>query len=142
MYTTPEFPFCATVFFFFWWLRILNFFLRALTGTSTSQLDPPNVQTELIMLSLPAIAGQAIEPLAQLMETAYIGRLGKFSLFPSLFFASSFSGFCTPYHKSLFFWFNCYRYCLVFCELTRGVVVVLTNLMWFLLPIICPDYNC
>ncbi|KAF5934810.1 hypothetical protein HYC85_025939 [Camellia sinensis] len=29
------------------------------------------------MLSLPAIAGQAIEPLAQLMETAYIGRLGE-----------------------------------------------------------------
>lgn len=28
------------------------------------------------MLSLPAIAGQAIEPLAQMMETAYIGRLG------------------------------------------------------------------
>lgn len=85
MYTTPEFPFCATVFFFFLGvLRILNFFLRALTGTSTSQLDPPNVQTELIMLSLPAIAGQAIEPLAQLMETAYIGRLGKFSLFPAL----------------------------------------------------------
>lgn len=38
------------------------------------------------MLSLPAIAGQAIEPLAQLMETAYIGRLGKFSLFPAFFF--------------------------------------------------------
>lgn len=30
------------------------------------------------MLSLPAIAGQAIEPMAQLMETAYIGRVGKF----------------------------------------------------------------
>lgn len=28
------------------------------------------------MLSLPAIAGQAIDPLSQLMETAYIGRLG------------------------------------------------------------------
>ncbi|XP_058180606.1 protein DETOXIFICATION 45, chloroplastic isoform X1 [Rhododendron vialii] len=52
----------------------------ALTGTSTSLLDPPNVQTELIMLSLPAIAGQAIEPLAQLMETAYIGRLGPLEL--------------------------------------------------------------
>lgn len=35
------------------------------------------------MLSLPAIVGQAIEPLAQLMETAYIGRLGKlFFLIP------------------------------------------------------------
>lgn len=53
---------------------------KALTGTSTSQADPPNVQTELIMLSLPAIAGQAIEPLAQLMETAYIGRLGPLEL--------------------------------------------------------------
>ncbi|KAL1315972.1 protein DETOXIFICATION 45, chloroplastic-like isoform X2 [Arachis hypogaea] len=40
----------------------------------------PSVQTELIMLSIPAIAGQAIEPLAQLMETAYIGRLGVLEL--------------------------------------------------------------
>lgn len=83
--TQPQnFLFVLLFFFFLGVLRILNFFLRALTGTSTSQLDPPNVQTELIMLSLPAIAGQAIEPLAQLMETAYIGRLGKFSLFPAL----------------------------------------------------------
>lgn len=36
-----------------------------------------SVKRELLMLSLPAIAGQAIEPLTQLMETAYIGRLGK-----------------------------------------------------------------
>jgi len=35
-----------------------------------------NVKRELVMLSLPAIASQAIDPLAQLMETAYIGRLG------------------------------------------------------------------
>lgn len=41
----------------------------------------PSVQTELVMLALPAIAGQAIEPLAQLMETAYIGRLGKPNVF-------------------------------------------------------------
>ncbi|XP_027361840.1 protein DETOXIFICATION 45, chloroplastic-like [Abrus precatorius] len=40
----------------------------------------PSVTTELIMLSLPAIVGQAIEPLAQLMETAYIGRLGVLEL--------------------------------------------------------------
>ncbi|KAM7260858.1 hypothetical protein ACFE04_026333 [Oxalis oulophora] len=39
-----------------------------------------SVQSELIWLSLPAIAGQAIEPLAQLMETAYIGRLGPIEL--------------------------------------------------------------
>ncbi|KAJ7967086.1 Protein DETOXIFICATION [Quillaja saponaria] len=32
------------------------------------------------MLSLPALAGQAIDPLAQLMETAYIGRLGTVEL--------------------------------------------------------------
>lgn len=36
-----------------------------------------SVLWELIMLSLPAIAGQAIEPLSQLMGTAYAGRLGK-----------------------------------------------------------------
>ncbi|GJZ81281.1 protein DETOXIFICATION 45, chloroplastic [Tanacetum coccineum] len=35
-----------------------------------------NKKKELIALSLPALAGQAIEPMAQLMETAYIGRLG------------------------------------------------------------------
>ncbi|CAL5422511.1 unnamed protein product [Camellia sinensis] len=49
--------------------------LSAHTGTSASQSRSPSVQTELIMLSIPAIAGQAIEPLALLMETAYIGRM-------------------------------------------------------------------
>lgn len=45
--------------------------------------DPANksklkdVRHELIMLSLPALGGQAIDPMVQLMETAYIGRLGK-----------------------------------------------------------------
>jgi len=29
-------------------------------------------------LAVPAIVGQAIDPVAQLLETAYIGRLGKF----------------------------------------------------------------
>ncbi|KAL6345355.1 hypothetical protein AAG906_015838 [Vitis piasezkii] len=43
---------------------------------STSESRP---LIELIKLSVPAIAGQAIEPLAQLMETAYIGRLGPWS---------------------------------------------------------------
>lgn len=47
----------------------------ALTGISSEQQQTPSVQAELIMLSVPAIAGQAIEPLAQLMETAYIGKL-------------------------------------------------------------------
>ncbi|OMO79974.1 Multi antimicrobial extrusion protein [Corchorus capsularis] len=39
-----------------------------------------DVKRELIMLSLPAIAGQAIDPLALLMETAYIGRLSSVAL--------------------------------------------------------------
>ncbi|GJZ74850.1 protein DETOXIFICATION 45, chloroplastic [Tanacetum coccineum] len=39
-----------------------------------------NKKKELIALSLPALAGQAIEPMAQLMETAYIGRLGPVQL--------------------------------------------------------------
>ncbi|CAI9111035.1 OLC1v1011168C1 [Oldenlandia corymbosa var. corymbosa] len=54
--------------------------LNALTGVSSESEQSPSVETELIMLSIPAIAGQAIEPLAQLMETAYIGRLGALSL--------------------------------------------------------------
>lgn len=39
-----------------------------------------NPTHELIMLSLPAILGQAIDPFAQLMETAFIGRLGPVEL--------------------------------------------------------------
>ncbi|GMJ03593.1 hypothetical protein HRI_004028500 [Hibiscus trionum] len=39
-----------------------------------------DVKKELIMLSLPAIAGQAIDPFAQLMETAYIGRYSSVAL--------------------------------------------------------------
>ncbi|CAN8276819.1 unnamed protein product [Cochlearia groenlandica] len=42
--------------------------------------NPVDVKRELVMLSLPAIAGQAIDPLTQLMETAYIGRLGSLEL--------------------------------------------------------------
>ncbi|XP_048494405.1 protein DETOXIFICATION 45, chloroplastic-like isoform X2 [Beta vulgaris subsp. vulgaris] len=45
-----------------------------------NQLPPQNVKRELIMLSLPALASQAIDPMAQLMETAYIGRLGAVQL--------------------------------------------------------------
>lgn len=40
----------------------------------------PDVKRELLMLSLPAIVGQAIDPIAMLMETAYIGRLGSVEL--------------------------------------------------------------
>ncbi|KAG8073045.1 hypothetical protein GUJ93_ZPchr0006g46287 [Zizania palustris] len=43
-------------------------------------LHPGGVTSELILLALPAVLGQAIDPLAQLMETAYIGRLGALEL--------------------------------------------------------------
>lgn len=39
---------------------------------------PGGIRKELTNLALPAIVGQAIDPVAQLLETAYIGRLGKF----------------------------------------------------------------
>ncbi|XP_075473720.1 protein DETOXIFICATION 45, chloroplastic-like isoform X3 [Primulina tabacum] len=45
-------------------------------GTSLSK----DVKHELVMLSLPAMGGQAIEPLVQLMETAFIGNLGSVEL--------------------------------------------------------------
>lgn len=41
-----------------------------------SSLNSVGVRNELILLALPAVLGQAIDPMAQLMETAYIGRLG------------------------------------------------------------------
>ncbi|XP_020112854.1 protein DETOXIFICATION 45, chloroplastic-like isoform X1 [Ananas comosus] len=43
-------------------------------------LHPGSVRSELILLALPAVIGQAIDPLGQLMETAYIGRLGPLEL--------------------------------------------------------------
>jgi Na+-driven multidrug efflux pump len=52
-----------------------------LTGTPVGQSQSQDAKHELLMLSLPAIAGQALEPLAQLMETAYIGRLGTLCFF-------------------------------------------------------------
>ncbi|XP_073033567.1 protein DETOXIFICATION 45, chloroplastic isoform X2 [Primulina eburnea] len=39
-----------------------------------------DVKHELVMLSLPAMGGQAIEPLVQLMETAFLGNLGSVEL--------------------------------------------------------------
>lgn len=69
--------------------------LNELNGTVSSGIDESNSKLtevpastsqskeaihELIMLSLPAFAGQAIEPLVQLMETAFIGRLGSVEL--------------------------------------------------------------
>ncbi|XP_076924736.1 protein DETOXIFICATION 45, chloroplastic-like [Bidens hawaiensis] len=47
---------------------------------TTEKSHSKNIKKELIALSLPALAGQAIEPMAQLMETAYIGRLGPVQL--------------------------------------------------------------
>ncbi|ONI29631.1 hypothetical protein PRUPE_1G206700, partial [Prunus persica] len=52
----------------------------SLSNIPISQTYSPDVKHELFMLSLPAILGQAIDPLAQLMETAYIGRLGSVEL--------------------------------------------------------------
>ncbi|XP_023635535.1 protein DETOXIFICATION 45, chloroplastic isoform X1 [Capsella rubella] len=46
----------------------------------TVEARPVDIKRELVMLSLPAIAGQAIDPLTLLMETAYIGRLGSVEL--------------------------------------------------------------
>ncbi|XP_021312605.1 protein DETOXIFICATION 45, chloroplastic-like isoform X2 [Sorghum bicolor] len=43
-------------------------------------LNSVGVRSELILLALPAVLGQAIDPMAQLMETAYIGRLGALEL--------------------------------------------------------------
>ncbi|KAK8617767.1 hypothetical protein V6N13_080673 [Hibiscus sabdariffa] len=51
-----------------------NVDVHEVTGTSV------DVKRELIMLSLPAIAGQAIDPFALLMETAYIGRYSSVAL--------------------------------------------------------------
>ncbi|KAJ0076605.1 hypothetical protein Patl1_35704 [Pistacia atlantica] len=50
---------------------------------SKSEVDKSHsldIKRELTMLTLPAIAGQALDPLAQLMETAYIGRIGSVEL--------------------------------------------------------------
>ncbi|KAJ0084868.1 hypothetical protein Patl1_30922 [Pistacia atlantica] len=50
---------------------------------SKSEVDTAHsldIKRELTMLTLPAIAGQALDPLAQLMETAYIGRIGSVEL--------------------------------------------------------------
>lgn len=48
-----------------------------LTGKTNYPTSLKGVTRELIILSLPAILGQAIDPFAQLMETAFIGRLGN-----------------------------------------------------------------
>ncbi|KAK4740408.1 hypothetical protein R3W88_004105 [Solanum pinnatisectum] len=59
---------------------ITNVESESIEEAPTSSSQSEDVRRELVMLSLPAIAGQAIDPLAQLMETAYIGRLGSVEL--------------------------------------------------------------
>ncbi|XP_008781264.2 protein DETOXIFICATION 45, chloroplastic [Phoenix dactylifera] len=60
-------------------IRVFFFPSKFVRGPA-SVLHPGNVRNELIILALPAIIGQAIDPLAQLMETAYIGGLGPVEL--------------------------------------------------------------
>ena len=59
-----------------------------------SIIYPGSVGRELTALVIPALMAQALDPFAQLMETAYIGRLGTYfcgcisfsvSLFSTLF---------------------------------------------------------
>lgn len=59
---------------------ITNFESESIEEAPTGSSQSEDVRRELVMLSLPAIAGQAIDPLTQLMETAYIGRLGSVEL--------------------------------------------------------------
>lgn len=58
------------------WL-LVDIFVPCVTIRGISSgLNSVGVRGELILLALPAVLGQAIDPMAQLMETAYIGRLG------------------------------------------------------------------
>lgn len=61
-------------------LIILQVVKPDLPDITTNKSPSRNVKSELIWLSLPAIVGQALEPMAQLMETAHIGRLGPVEL--------------------------------------------------------------
>ncbi|KAK6946517.1 Multi antimicrobial extrusion protein [Dillenia turbinata] len=54
--------------------------ISASTWFPASQSGLQSVKRELINLSLPAVAGQALEPLTQLLETAFIGRFGAVEL--------------------------------------------------------------
>lgn len=49
-------------------------------GISKSIFHPGSVARELTSLVIPALMAQALDPFAQLMETAYIGRLGPLEL--------------------------------------------------------------
>lgn len=52
------------------------FIPRGLLRSSNNYPQSGDFRRELLILAAPAILGQAIDPLAQLMETAYIGSLG------------------------------------------------------------------
>ncbi|CAM0879645.1 unnamed protein product [Alopecurus aequalis] len=54
--------------------------LAAKANDALFGLHPGTVGVDLILLALPAVIGQAIDPMAQLMETAYIGKLGALEL--------------------------------------------------------------
>lgn len=49
-------------------------------GLCNKKLQVDDFGQELMVLAIPAIIGQAIEPMGQLMETAYVGRLGPVEL--------------------------------------------------------------
>ncbi|KAG2645051.1 protein DETOXIFICATION 45, chloroplastic-like [Panicum virgatum] len=52
----------------------------ATTARNSVGNHPEGIRRELMNLAVPAIVGQAIDPVAQLLETAYIGRLGPVEL--------------------------------------------------------------
>ncbi|MED6197828.1 Protein DETOXIFICATION 45, chloroplastic [Stylosanthes scabra] len=54
--------------------------LQSPENENTDSDSDYDVRREIAVLTLPALAGQAIDPMAQLMETAYIGRLGTVEL--------------------------------------------------------------
>lgn len=51
-----------------------------LVRSPLNRADSGDIKSELVFLALPAVVGQALDPLAQLLETAYIGRLGPLEL--------------------------------------------------------------
>lgn len=53
---------------------------RKLVGVLTDELHRASATNELTRLALPAVIGQALDPFAQLLETAFIGRLGPVEL--------------------------------------------------------------
>jgi hypothetical protein len=66
-------------------VTLLLFFLARVDRVLSSSVREQTIgiKKELFNLAVPAIVGQAIDPVAQLLETAYVGRLGifPFSLF-------------------------------------------------------------